>query len=144
MKPIKKFVVGSQAFFKDMPGYHPHDKDILCIMDEWNINDTCQLNMKLDGEDVFFTKNMTKEEFIRYSSKDTPMRCGKFLVPEFAEWIGFTLDDLNRIKPVLDKIDNRHKYYLSIYDSYIKNNKFELTSAQRKAAYEIYKKERGL
>ena len=72
------------------------------------------------------------------------MRCGKFMVPEFAEYIGFTIHDLPRIKPILDKIDPRHRYYLSIYNSYMKNGKFELTDKQRSIAYEEYRKERGL
>ena len=40
MKPIKKFTVGSKAFFDGMQGYRPHDVDILCIMDVWNIENT--------------------------------------------------------------------------------------------------------
>lgn len=144
MKPIKKFTVGSKAFFDGMPGYKSHDVDYLCIMDEWNIPETVLLNMKLNNEDVFFTKNMSKEEFIQHSLKDSPMRCGKFMVPEFAEYIGFTIKDLKLIKPTLDKIDKKHRYYLSIYNSYIKNNEFKLTKEQRNIAYEIYKKERGM
>ncbi len=144
MKPIKKFIVGSKVFFDGMPGFNPHDVDILCIMDIWNIEDTNILNMKLNGEDVFFTKNMNKEEFIQNAFEESPMRIGKFMAPEFAEYIGFNINDLPRLKPLLAKLDKKHKYYVSIYNSYMKNGDFKLTKQQRQVAFDIYKKERGM
>lgn len=144
MKPIKKFTVGSKAFFDGMQGYRPHDVDILCIMDVWNIENTNILNMKLNGEDVFFTKNMSKEEFIQNAFEESPMRIGKFMVPEFAEYIGFTIPDLKRLKPILNKMDDKHKYYVVIYNAYLKNNAFKLTKEQRQIAFDAYKKERGM
>ena len=144
MKPIKKITVGSKVFFEGMSGYRPHDSDILCIMDEWKIEGTNILNMKLNGEDVFFTKNMSKEEFIQNAFEEHPMRIGKFMVPEFAEYIGFDVEDLKRLKPILDDIDDKHKYYVVIYNSYIKNKAFKLTEEQRQIAFDLYKKERGM
>ena len=66
MKPIKKFIIGSRAFFEGIQGYRPHDSDVLCIMDEWDVEETNILNLRLNGEDVFFTKNMSKEELINF------------------------------------------------------------------------------
>lgn len=144
MKPIKKFTVGSKAFFDGMPGYKPHDTDILCIMDVWDVEGTDILNMKLNREDVFFTRNMSKEEFIQNAFEEHPMRIGKFMVPEFAEYIGFTISDLKRLKPILNKMDDKHKYYVVIYNSYLKNKTFKLTEEQRQIAFDTYKKERGM
>jgi hypothetical protein len=57
------------------------------------------------------------------------MVIGKFLIPEFNELINFTIDDLPRLEPLLNRLDDKHKYEKIIYDSYIENNAFVLTDA---------------
>ena len=103
------------------------------------------MNMKFrdKNEDVFLYRNINKDEFIKDAlTSGVPMRAGKFLVPEFVEYIGFNIEDLKVLKPMFEQMDDKHKYETVIYDSYIENNSFTLTDAQRDRAYEEYKKTR--
>ena len=141
MIPIKTFIIGSFVFFKDYSDYKSHDIDKLCIMDTFPIKGTNVLNLKKDGEDVFFYKNMSKHEFIEDALKsNVSMRVGKFLVPEFAKYLGLTIDDLKLLEPLIKSIDEKHEYEQIIYNAYIKNGDFYLTDEQREDAYELYKK----
>ena len=143
MKPIKTIIVGSRAFFDGMEDFQPKDKDVLCIMDNWCIPETDIMRMHLKGDDVIFSKNMSKQEWIEDTLyKNIPMRAGKFLVPEFVKYIGFTIDDLKQLKKLFNNMDEKHTYEKIIYDSYMQNGKFELTDSQRLSAYNEYEKTR--
>lgn len=84
---------------------------------------------------------MPIDEFIDYTlNSRLPMEIGKFLVPEIAEYLGCTIDHLKRLKPVIERIDEKHLYEKIIYDSYIKNNGFYLTNEQLDEAYLEYKR----
>lgn len=141
MKQIMKFKIGSRYFFEHMDDYVSNDNDWLYIMDEWNINGTNVLNIKdKKGNDCFFYKNMSKEDFINDTlESNVPMRCGKFLVKEFNEYINFTIDDLKKLDIMFKKMDEKHLYEKHIYDCYIKNGKFELTETQLNESFDIYK-----
>lgn len=67
------------------------------------------------------------------------MQLGKFLVPAFVEAIGFTIENLKRLQPLVDSLDDKHKYEKVIYDSYIENGEFKLTDEQLQKAYLEYK-----
>lgn len=67
------------------------------------------------------------------------MQLGKFLIPTFIEAIGFTIEDLKKLQPLADNLDDKHKYEKVIYDSYIQNNDFTLTDEQLQKAYLEYK-----
>ena len=71
------------------------------------------------------------------------MRVGKFLVPEFAEYIGLTIDDLKKLDSMFEELDEKHQYEVLIYNSYIDNNGFFLTDEQRDEAYRVYKEARS-
>jgi hypothetical protein len=49
------------------------------------------------------------------------------LIPEFNEFIDFTIEDLPKIKPQIDKLDDKHLYERYIYDYYLQNGTFILT-----------------
>lgn len=86
---------------------------------------------------------MTPQGFIDYALLHGPaMQLGKFLVPEFVNEIGMTIEDLKQLEPLAKALDTKHQYEKIIYDAYIENNKFELTEEQLNAAYSEYKKER--
>ena len=149
MYPIKKIRVGSGVFFDGLPGYNSHDDDELVLMGGgWlPCKDTVFRMPTKDKngkkKDVFICKNLTKEEFIEdYLNCDTPMRGNRFLVPDFIEYIGLTINDLKRLKPKFDEMDEKHLYLLNIYNSYIENNGFFLTDKQKDIAFEIYKLKR--
>lgn len=142
MKPIKTFTIGSRVFFSGMKDYSPKDIDELNIMDEFNLKGNV-LNAQINGKDVFFFRNMDKEGFIQDAlESNVPMRVGKFLVPEFAEHLGLTIDDLRRLAPLFDSIDEKHEYERVIYESYLENKGFNLTDSQREKAYKVYKEKR--
>lgn len=143
MKPIVEFKIGSSVFFSDYEDYTAKDNDKLCIMDNFPIKDTNVLNLKQNGDDVFFYKNMSKDEFIKDTiDSKVPMRVGKFLSPEFCKYIGFEISDYAKLNEVFNNLDDRHQYEKIIRDAYIENNSFTLTDEQRLKAYEEYKGKR--
>ena len=144
MNIIKKFKIGSNAFFDTFDDFKSKDNDVLCIMNDWLVDNTNVLKTKTNNDDVFYFKNMTLQQFIDDTLNcDTPMRVGKFLVPEFAQHLNMTIDDLKILEPLFDKLDDNHKYEKIIYDSYIKNNGFYMTKIQLQKAYDEYKRYRG-
>ena len=140
----KQFIIGSKAFFDYFDDYQSKDIDEIVILDRpLNISNKSikVLNMKHDNKDVFFYWPLTKEEFIKEAlNSNLPMKAGKFLVKDFAEYIGMTIEDLKRLKCMFDKIDEKHCYEKVIYDFYIENNSWDMTPEQLSKAYEIYKK----
>lgn len=144
MKPIKQFQMGSSYFFSKYPDYVQKDYDDLCIMDTFIFPGNV-MNMKIKGKDVFMFRNMPKKGFIDdLLESKVYMKAGKFLVPEFNEYIGFTIEDLKSILHCFNSMDDRHTYEKVIAESYIENNGFFLTDSQRDKAYEEYKKKKDV
>lgn len=144
MKTLIKFKIGSQVFFNEMSDYKVKDNDWLAIVDHIIGNKT-MINAKINNDDIFmYRNNLSKNDFIEDTFKsDLSMRAGKFLVPEFVKYIGFTIDDLRQLNSIFDKLDDKHKYEKIIYDAYIENNDFILTNEQLNKAYDEYKKYRS-
>lgn len=136
-----KFTVGSQAFFKECPGFHPGDIDEVEFEDNPKMYRNFMQFRKTDGTRCLFKwRKMSADEFIEYAlTSKLPMEIGKFLVPEVCEYLGITLGHLKKLNPVIQKLDKKHQYEKVIYDSYLSNGGFFLTDEQRKQAYEIYK-----
>lgn len=137
IKVIKSINVGSQVFFSDFDNYTSKDKDILHILDYPIFGESIQV-MRHNNKDEFLMYNFGKDKLIELT-KD-PMQVGKFLVPEFAKYIGLHIQDLQKLKPILNKIDDKHSYQKLIYKYYLINNDFVLTEEQLNEAYKIYKK----
>jgi len=139
---IKEFKIGSSVFFGSYSDYTQKDIDILAITD-LPLFGKPMMNMKLKEKDIFF---MCLEEnsvmLDKTLESGVNMRAGKFLSPEFAEYIGLTIEELKRLKPMFEKIDEKHRYEKVIFDSYVENNGFFLTDEQRLRAYEEYKRQR--
>ena len=133
-------IVGSRAFFKNIDGFKPHDIDILELVD--NPTDfKYQRQFRFKDKCVFQWRNMDVDEFIDAELMfDIPMSVCKFLVPEFINLKGITIDHLKRLQPLVDKMDEKHLYLKSIYDFYISNNDFYLTENQLQEVYNIYLK----
>jgi hypothetical protein len=135
-------LVGSNVFFKDIKGFNSKDIDILELVD----NPTgfkYQRQFRFKDKCVFQWKRMSPKKFIEVTlQNNTPMEMGKFLVPEFNKEIGFTINHLKKLQPLVDNLDDHHKYEKVIYDSYIANNDFTLTEDQLNEAYKIYLKYR--
>ena len=143
MKAIRKFIVGSYAFFGELPGYVPNDYDELHIMDEFIPNQTV-LHLFDGKKDVIMVKNMTKEGYILDAvNSGVPMRAGKFLVPEFASYLGMDIMDLQLLDKCFIEMDEKHSYETMIYRFYLMNGGWWLTDKQRLMAFDEYKKKRN-
>ena len=142
MKEIKSFFVGSRVFFNSIEDFSSKDEDKLYIMEDWKSKGNI-LVARIGTKDRIFMKNMTKDEYISNMLNGTqPIQVGKFIVPEFINYISLTIDELKTLAPVFDKLDDKHSYEKVIFESYLENNDFILTDEQRKKAYEVYKSAR--
>lgn len=144
MKSVLTLKMGSSYFFENFDDYVLKDYDELNIMDEFPI--MCKvnvLNARKDGKDIFFFRYRNKDTFIEDTlGSNIPMQAGKFLIPEFAEYLGLTISDLKKLGPLFEKMDDRHSYEKIIYDAYLENSAFYLTDKQLQEAYIEYKKKR--
>lgn len=135
-------LVGSNVFFKGIDEFKSKDIDILELVDN-PIGFKNQRQFKFKDKCVFQWRRMPVNEFISVTlSNNVPMEVGKFLVPEFIEVMNITLDDLKKLEPLFNKLDDKHKYEKIIYDSYMSNRNFVLTEDQLNEAYKEYLKYR--
>lgn len=138
---MKQFLIGSKAFFSSFKDFKAVDTDYLVIDDNPDFRIT---KTYMDGDNHYiYWENMSKEQMIeehRYIYKGRFIQ--KFLVPEFVEYLGFTIDDLKSVAFLLDWLDDKHSYCRVIYNAYIENNSFTLTQEQLNQAYEVYKMDR--
>ena len=141
---MNRILIGSQYFFNCYEGFEGSDLDELEIVETDNFKHCRQISGQ--KRCLFqFKKYDSKEVYIKYALRSrTGMVLGKFLVPEFCEAIGFTIEDLPRLEPLLKRLDDKHKYEEIIYNSYIVNGAFVLTDEQREEAYNSYKESRGI
>lgn len=137
-----KILIGSRYFFSEFPDFESKDIDELEIVETTKFSNIRQITGQ--GSCYFqLKKQESKEGYIKYAlASSLGMVVGKFLVPEFCQEIGFEIQDLPRLEPLIKKLDPQHEYEKIIYDSYIKNQAFRLTNEQREAAYESYKASR--
>lgn len=139
MKMSRKILVGSSVFFNEIEGFQPKDRDYVILVEKPVGYDF--VRQTTSGKECLFEwRRMLPAQFVEYSLHRGPaMQIGKFLVPEFVQEIGFTIEHLKKLKPLAEKLERRHKYEKVIYDAYIENGAFELTEEQRSKAYEQYK-----
>ena len=140
----RRFTIGSRAFFEGMPDFQSKDRDILVYTDTPN-GFTNYRQSSMSGRCTIEWAAKPKADFIEYALRDKAegLEFGKFLVPEFAEELGLTIDDLKRLYTHFEgRIDKKHGYQRAIYDAYVENGAFTLTDEQRTRAYEAYKAER--
>lgn len=140
---MSKFLMGSQYFFSEYPDFQSKDIDELEIVDTGDFKYLRQLSGM--GRCLFQLKRQpSTEEYITFALKSSiGMVVGKFLVPEICQAIGFTIEDLPRLQPLIERLDSYHKYEEIIYNSYLENKAFILTPDQRLCAYQSYKESRG-
>lgn len=134
-----KHLVGSRYFFSKYPDYVIKDTDYVTLEDNPKLYKTMML-LRGQGIDHSFWRKMPFDEFLKQT--EDPIQIGKFLVPEVAEELNLTIDDLKQLIPLSEQLDDKHKYIKTILNSYIQNNEFKLTDKQLDEAYTIYKKYR--
>lgn len=136
---MNKILIGSTYFFSEYEDFNSKDIDEIQIIDT---NEFAQIRQITgQGKCLFQMKrHSSKEEYIDWALKcQLGMVIGKFLVPEFNAAIGFSVEDLKRLSPLIKKLDDKHKYEEIIFNSYIENGNFTLTKEQRDLAYQSYK-----
>ena len=136
---MDRFLVGSNVFFR---GYFDDfvSKDVDTVILDRNPNGYKNVRQfHLKDRCIFQWRRMEKDEFIDLSlERGLGMELGKFLVPEFAIELEMDIEDLERLRPLVEKLDERHIYEKVIYDAYIENGCWGLTDEQRIEAYRIY------
>lgn len=140
---MSKILMGSRYFFSCYDGFNSKDIDEIEIIETNGFKNMRQLTGQ--GKCLFQLKKQdSKEKYIDYALKSNlGMVVGKFLIPEFCNEIGFTLEDLGKLSPLIEKLDEKHMYEKIIFNSYIENGSFTLTDDQRDRAYKSYKESRG-
>ena len=143
MKVIKKIKCGSSVFFNKFDDYNSKDTDWIVFVDKIPGNQL-MWRVKIKDDDLMMFKNgTTKQQHIdMVFDTNVPLKVGKFLVPEFNEYIGFDISELKQFDEIINQLDDTHKYQKIIYDAYIENNSFILTYEQINKAYKEYKKYR--
>lgn len=141
---MNKILIGSTYFFSEYDDFNSKDIDELEIIDTNEFKQIRQITGK--GKCLFQMKrHSSKEEYIDWAlQSQLGMVLGKFLVPEFNAAIGLSMEDLKRLSPLIEKLDDKHKYEEIIFNSYIKNGNFTLTKEQRDLAYQSYKETRRI
>ena len=141
----RRFKIGSAAFFENCPGFVPGDRDEVEFEENPKLfKNFMQFRKKDKTYCLFIWRKMTPDEFIDYALNVSPlpMEIGKFLVPEVAEYLGFTIEHLRQLEPVVERMDERHNYERIIFRSYLENGAFFLTDEQREKAFQEYKSHR--
>lgn len=140
---MKKFIIGSVRFFSCYDDFKAGDIDEIQLVRTNQFSQVRQITGQ--GKCLFIMKrHKSKDDYIEWALKSKiGMVIGKFLVPEFCAEIGFTVEDLPRLAPLLDRLDDQHKYEEIIYNGYVENGSFTLTDEQRERAYKSYKESRN-
>lgn len=138
-------VTGSRAFFSGLEGFHPHDMDVVVMVEKEDVKFEYLRQSAIQGyKCVFEVVRRPKQEIIDFAIKNCPpMVLCRFLTPDFAKEIGLEINDLMQLKSMYDSMDEKHKYLNKIFDAYIANKDFFLTDEQRQEAFKEYQKERG-
>ena len=139
---MSRFLMGSKYFFSCFEDFVSKDTDEIEIVDTKDFQYMRWITGQ--GKCLFqFRRLQNVNDYIKYALTGDGLVIGKFLIPEFCEAIGFTIEDLPKLSPLIERLDDKHKYEKIIYDSYIGNNGFYLTEEQLVSAYNLYKKSRG-
>ena len=137
-------ITGSTHFFKNIEGFKSKDIDYLYIIEpEKAIGFKFVKQISGHNKCEFFIVKQPKEQLITWDIEHSPaMVLARYLTPEFVKAFNITIDDLKTLKPLKDRLDDKHKYLGTIYDAYLENKDFTLTDKQREAAYYLYKSAR--
>lgn len=137
----KEYLTGSRAFFDGMDGFEPHDTDVVVFKPkQWPFVVQCRKGDRT----VFSLQGDTAAAILGHleSHPEPAMQVCMLLVPEIAERVGMTVEDLPRVQHLIDALDERHKYLAVIYGAYVKNKAFKLYKYQRAEAFKVYKQNR--
>ncbi len=135
----KKILIGSRAFFSKCPNFNSKDIDYLILVNKGNGFQFVR-QLSFPHQCIFEFVRRPKQEMIDYALQHgAAMQVGKFLVKEFAEEIGLTIDDLKQLQPLVDKLDSKHAYERIIFDFITENGSWDIPDEVRNAAYDVYR-----
>lgn len=144
---MKRILAGSRAFFSNIDGFTPHDRDEVVICDEGEHHGFLvkRFFKSDDGQGCeFHIARVPKERLIKWEvRRGKAMSLGHYLLPEFCAEYGITLEDFEQLQPLRERLDHLHEYVGMIYDYYLQNEAMSLTDEQLMAVYNEYKKERN-
>lgn len=135
---MTKILVGSRAFFDGVDGFHSKDRDYLILVEqpqnfnwrrEQNLRGMCLFEYKKDTPTAMIAKTLEVGD---------ALLIGKFLVPEVAQAIGATVEDILPLESLLPKLDAKHQYEAVIFEAIKTNGTFTLTDRQRQEAFRQY------
>ena len=135
---MTKILVGSRAFFDGVDGFHSKDRDYLILVEqpqnfnwrrEQNFRGMCLFEYKKDTPTAMIAKTLEVGD---------ALLIGKFLVPEVAQAIGATVEDILPLESLLPKLDAKHQYEAVIFEAIKTNGTFTLTDRQRQEAFRQY------
>ncbi len=139
---MKQILVGSRAFFSGMKGFKSKYRDFLILVEkpqgfnwrrEQSVRGICTFEYKLGTPAEMVAKTLEVGD---------PLLIGKFLVPEVADVLGATVEDILPLETLLPKLDNKHQYEAVIFNAIKDNGSFTLTDEQLKDAYNSYQNAR--
>ena len=137
-----RILVGSNAFFGNMPDFRKHDTDFVVFVDadgsfdwrkELSMRGVCTFTYVREPIGVMIQKTLESGD---------ALLVGKFLVPEVAQVLGATVADVLPLEVLLEGLDDKHAYIGEIFSAVKANGSFELTPEQLAQAYEVYKSAR--
>lgn len=135
---MTKILVGSRALFDGVDGFHSKDRDYLILVEqpqnfnwrrEQNLRGMCLFEYKKDTPTAMIAKTLEVGD---------ALLIGKFLVPEVAQAIGATVEDILPLESLLPKLDAKHQYEAVIFEAIKTNGTFTLTDRQRQEAFRQY------
>ena len=107
---MSKILMGSQYFFSCYEDFSSKDIDEIELVE----SPTFQWHRQLTGQGkcLFqFRKLNCADDYISYAVQcKLGMVIGKFLIPEFCDAIGMTIEDLPKLQPLIERLDDNHKY----------------------------------
>lgn len=135
---MTKILVGSRAFFSGMDGFKSKDRDYLILTEqphgfrwrrEQSLRGVCTFEYKRDIAATMVAQTLQSGD---------ALLIGKFLVPEVAQAINATVEDILPLETLLPKLDDKHRYEAIIFNAIKANGTFTLTDEQRQAAFKVY------
>lgn len=142
-----RYLTGSKAFFGIFDDYNSKDIDYVEIVNDGDFRISKRLFDEKEKADIFVYKKVDKDTMLNYFLEHkSPMSVCMFLTPDIYKEFGISIEDLQKLKPLMYRkdLDEKHHYIKMIFDFYLENNSFTLTDEQRLAAYNDYKKSRGI
>ncbi len=137
-------MVGSRYFFGQYPDFKSKDTDHVYLLEKGK--GFASIRQVSNGAICSFeVVRKPVAEMLDYAlHRGDPMQVGKFLVKEFAEEIRMKTSDLQRLAPIMERLDDKHAYLKPIFAAIIKGQSFDIPEPDRDEAYKMYKEARNL